>query len=67
VQRYAIRGASSTRLAGCSTTRSACTSSWYFEVDETYDLFDFDIEAAVLGLRDNADEWPPRYQSWATD
>jgi len=39
--------------------------SWFFEVDDSYELFEFDIEAAILGLRDDADEWPPRYQSWA--
>ena len=39
--------------------------SWSFEPDETYDLFEFSIESALLGIRDGPDEWPPRYTSWA--
>jgi len=38
--------------------------NWYFEVDDTYELFEFSIEAVILGERDNSDEWPPRYTSW---
>ena len=45
--------------------RAEVGGRWYFEVDDSYELFEFDIEAAILGVRDNADEWPPRYQSWA--
>jgi len=37
---------------------------WYFEPDEIYELFEFSVEAAVLGVRSNADEWPPRYTVW---
>jgi hypothetical protein len=62
---FSIRGRA--RLIDDVAARAEVGSSWYFEVDETYELFDLDIEAAVLGLRDNADEWPPRYQSWAKD
>ena len=42
----------------------AVARSWYFEVDETYALFEFSIESAVLGLRDSPDDWPPRYTTW---
>ena len=38
--------------------------NWYFEVDDTYELFEFSIEAVILGERANSDEWPPRYTSW---
>jgi hypothetical protein len=44
--------------------RAAVAATWTFEVDETYRLFDFSIEAATIGRRDGPDEWPPRYQSW---
>lgn len=45
--------------------RSAVGAKWSFEPDETYDLFEFSIESALLGLRDDPDEWPPRYTSWS--
>jgi hypothetical protein len=59
---FSIRGHA--RLVDASELRAEVGGSWYFEVDETYELFDFDIDAAILGVRDNADEWPPRYTSW---
>jgi hypothetical protein len=62
---FSIRGRA--RLIDDVAARAEVGGSWYFEVDETYELFDFDIETAILDLRDNADEWPPRYQSWATE
>ena len=60
---FSVRGRA--RLVDDVAARAQVGGSWYFEVDETYELFDFDIEAAILGVRDNADEWPPRYESWA--
>jgi hypothetical protein len=60
---FAIRGRAATVRA--EDVRSTVASNWSFEVDETYELFEFSIEAAVLGLRDSPDEWPPRYTSWA--
>jgi hypothetical protein len=59
---FSIRGRA--QLVDASELRTEVGGSWYFEVDETYELFDFDIDAAILGVRDNADEWPPRYTSW---
>ena len=32
--------------------------------DDDYDLFEFGVEHAILGMRDDPDEWPPRYTSW---
>jgi hypothetical protein len=61
---FSIRGHA--RLVAAPEVRAAVGGQWYFEVDATYELFDFSIEAAVLGVRDNADEWPPRYTSWVT-
>ena len=59
---FSIRGRA--RLVDAAEIRTKVGDSWYFEVDDTYELFDFDIEAAILGVRGNADEWPPRYTSW---
>lgn len=59
---FSIRGRA--RLVDAAELRVEVGGSWYFDVDETYELFDFDVEAAILGVRDNTDEWPPRYTSW---
>jgi hypothetical protein len=59
---FAVRGRATQVEAG--DVRSAVGAQWYFEPDETYELFEFSIESALLGLRDNPDEWPPRYTSW---
>jgi hypothetical protein len=45
--------------------RSAVAATWKFEVDDSYDLFAFSLQSAVLGVRGGPDEWPPRYTSWA--
>ncbi len=47
--------------------RSAVAAGWSFEVDETYELFEFSLEAALLGARSSPDEWPPRYSFWTAD
>ena len=57
-------------LRGRATTvtdrgvRDAIAAAWAFEVDETYRLFEFSIDHAVLGRRADPDAWPPRYTSW---
>lgn len=43
--------------------RAPIAAGWSFEVDETYDLYEFGIASALLGER-AADEWPPRYTRW---
>lgn len=43
--------------------RDRVAVGWSFEPDETYWLFEFSIESALLGRR-AADEWPPRYTTW---
>jgi len=45
--------------------RSAVAAQWYFPVDETYRLFELHVVAALHGDRPTADDWPPRYSSWA--
>ena len=60
---FMVRGRAS--LIDAADVRSAVAGQWSFEPDDTYDLFEFSIESALLGLRDDADEWPPRYSSWS--
>jgi hypothetical protein len=57
-----IRGRA--RLIEGGPTRDRVGSGWYFEVDETYWLFELRIDSAILGER-AADEWPPRYTRWS--
>jgi dipeptidyl aminopeptidase/acylaminoacyl peptidase len=44
--------------------RSTVGSAWSFEVDDSYTLFEFSIESALLGVRAGPDAWPPRYTTW---
>ena len=60
---FAVRGRAS--AVESDDARSAAAAAWSFEVDEAYTLFDFSIETALLGARDTADDWPPRYSSWS--
>jgi hypothetical protein len=60
---FAVRGRAS--LVEDETLRSAAAAAWSFEVDETYALFEFSIDSALLGARATADDWPPRYSSWS--
>jgi pyridoxamine 5'-phosphate oxidase-like protein len=46
--------------------RAAVAAGWWFEVDDTYALFEFSIESALLGVRDTTDDWPPRYRRWSS-
>ena len=59
---FSVRGRA--RLIEDAAVRSAVAGQWYFEADDSYQLFEFAIQAAVLGTRSDADEWPPRYSSW---
>ncbi len=44
--------------------RSVVAATWPFTVTEDFTLFELRIASALLGER-AADEWPPRYTSWA--
>ena len=59
---FAIRGRAV--VIADPARRAAVAADWSFEVDDDYRLFEFSIVAALLGVRDTADEWPPRYLSW---
>ncbi len=39
---------------------------WPFEADDTYRLFEFDIENALLGKRPTVNDWPPIYTRWSS-
>jgi Pyridoxamine 5'-phosphate oxidase len=59
---FAVRGRAS--LVEDDALRSVAAAAWSFEVDETYALFEFSIDSALLGARDTADDWPPSYSRW---
>jgi hypothetical protein len=59
---FSIRGRA--RLVEAGKVRERVASGWYFEVDDTYWLFELRIQSAILGER-GADEWPPRYTRWS--
>ncbi len=44
--------------------RERVASGWFFEVDDTYWLFELRVQSAILGER-GANEWPPRYRRWS--
>ncbi len=58
---FSIRGRA--RLVPSGDLRDRVAGGWFFEVDDTYWLFELWIESAILGER-GADEWPPRYTRW---
>ena len=60
---FSVRGRA--RLIPAGETRERVASGWYFEVDDTYWLFELQVQTAILGER-AADEWPPRYRRWST-
>jgi hypothetical protein len=60
---FSVRGRA--RLVSEPEVRASVAGGWPFEPDASYDLYEFSIESALLGERKTADEWPPRYASWA--
>src|SRR4029079_10731339 len=59
---FSIRGHA--RLIRAGEVGDRVGSGWFFEVDDTYWLFELTVQSAILGQR-GADEWPPRYKSWS--
>ena len=59
---FSIRGRA--RLVPSGDLRDRVATGWFFEVDDTYWLFELRLESAILGER-GADEWPPRYKRWS--
>ena len=60
---FTVRGRA--RLVDDAAERDRIAASWYFAAGDEYRLFEFGIDAALLGVRDSQDEWPPRYTSWS--
>lgn len=58
---FSIRGRA--RLVPAGQLRERVASDWFFEVDDSYWLFQLRLESAILGER-TADEWPPFYTRW---
>jgi Pyridoxamine 5'-phosphate oxidase len=59
---FLVRGTA--RLVTDPAVRSAAAADWFFTVSDDYPLYEMLIEQALLGERDSADDWPPRYRSW---
>jgi hypothetical protein len=59
---FSVRGRA--RRIEDPAARSRVGSAWSFEVDDSYALFEFSIESALLGMRAGPDAWPPRYTTW---
>jgi hypothetical protein len=59
---FSVRGRA--QLVPAGAVRDRVATGWFFEVDDTYWLFELRIETAILGER-SADEWPPRYTRWS--
>ena len=45
--------------------RGAVAAAWSFTADATYELFELLVSTAVVGRRASAEDWPPRYETWA--
>jgi len=59
---FSVRGRA--RLIPQGELRERVGAGWFFEVDDTYWLFELRIQTAILGER-AANEWPPRYRRWS--
>jgi len=63
LEEFSLRGR--VRVIVDPTDRAAVASAWAFTPGDDYTLVEFTIDAALLGRRANADDWPPRYSSWS--
>jgi len=59
---FEVRGRASIVPPGA--VHDAVAAAWYFPTGDEYELFEFDIESAVIGERASQDEWPPLYTTW---
>lgn len=59
---FSVRGRA--RLIQAGEVRDRVATGWFFEVDDTYWLFELRVQSAILGER-RADDWPPRYKRWS--
>ena len=59
---FSVRGRA--RLVPPGELRERVAAGWFFEVDDTYRLFELRVQSAILGER-APNEWPPRYTRWS--
>jgi Pyridoxamine 5'-phosphate oxidase len=59
---FMVRGEA--RLVTDAAIRRVAAADWFFTVSDDYPLYELRIGHALLGERDSADDWPPRYRSW---
>jgi Pyridoxamine 5'-phosphate oxidase len=59
---FMVRGQA--RLVSDPALRTAAAAEWFYTVSEAYPLYELLIEHALLGERETASDWPPRYRSW---
>jgi hypothetical protein len=59
---FSVRGRA--RLVPLGDLRERVAGGWFFEVDDTYWLFELRVQTAILGER-GPHEWPPRYTRWS--
>lgn len=59
---FMVRGQA--RLVTDPALRAAAAADWFYTVSEAYPLYELLIEHALLGERESASDWPPRYRSW---
>lgn len=59
---FMVRGQA--RLVTDPALRAAAAADWFYTVSEAYSLYELLIEHALLGERETASDWPPRYRSW---
>ncbi|MGH2358278.1 MAG: pyridoxamine 5'-phosphate oxidase family protein [Candidatus Limnocylindria bacterium] len=59
---FMVRGQA--RLVTDAATRQVAAADWFFTVSDSYPLYELLIEHALLGERESANDWPPRYRSW---
>jgi hypothetical protein len=52
------------RLLTDLADRSRAASVWPFSTNETYLLFELELEHVLVGERPSANDWPPVYRSW---
>jgi len=44
--------------------RAKIAKDWFFNVQDSYPLYELMVEHALLGERATANDWPPVYTSW---
>ncbi|HET8586955.1 MAG TPA: pyridoxamine 5'-phosphate oxidase family protein [Candidatus Limnocylindria bacterium] len=59
---FMVRGQA--RLVTDPAVRAAAAGDWFFNVADTYPLYELAIDHALLGERASANDWPPQYRSW---